>query len=410
MKSLRAHLTEYIATRRALGTQLQEPANTLRGFIRFLGRRRAKFITIPLALEWSQQSKNVQHATWARKLSMVRQFARWLSVLEPRHQVPPPRLLNVRHRRNQPHIYSDAEMVSRRAQCLGSDAQAGRLPGACLGELYILVHRSRSGTTPVGNGVRADHQPRRATMSAVNLAGYLQRFFTDRLLAQLGASHHTVASYRDTFRLLLKFASKHYHRQASDLEMEDLDTRLVCAFLKHLEHDRHNRARTRNNRLSAIHAFFGYVGVNEPALARHCQRILAIPLKRFERGPVEFLSREETAALIKAPDATTWLGRRDQLLLQVAVQTGLRNSELIRLRRQDLQLGSGAHIKCLGKGRKTRCTPLRAELAACLSDWIAQQPPGLTTPVFPTSDYAASTMTRFSISGRKRMVRGRHAA
>jgi integrase len=111
MKSLRTHLTEYIATRRALGTQLQEPANTLRGFIRFLERRRAKFITIPLALEWSQQSKNVQHATWARKLSMVRQFARWLSVLEPRHQVPPPRLLNVRHRRNQPHIYSDAEIV-----------------------------------------------------------------------------------------------------------------------------------------------------------------------------------------------------------------------------------------------------------------------------------------------------------
>jgi len=222
-------------------------------------------------------------------------------------------------------------------------------------------------------------------MSAVNLAGYLQRFFTDRLLAQLGASHHTVASYRDTFRLLLKFASKHYHRQASDLQMEDLDAKLVSAFLEHLEHDRHNRARTRNNRLSAIHAFFGYVGVNEPALANHCQRVLAIPLKRFERGPVEFLSREETAALLKAPDATTWLGRRDQLLLQVAVQTGLRNSELIQLRRQDVQLGSGAHIKCLGKGRKTRCTPLRAELAARLSDWIAKQPPGLTTPVFPTA-------------------------
>jgi integrase/recombinase XerD len=222
-------------------------------------------------------------------------------------------------------------------------------------------------------------------MRAVNLAGYLQRFFTDRLLAQLGASHHTVASYRDTFRLLLKFASKHYHRQASDLEMEDLDAKLVSAFLKHLEHDRHNRARTRNNRLSAIHAFFGYVGVNEPALANHCQRVLAIPLKRFERGPVDFLSREETAALLKAPDATTWLGRRDQLLLQVAVQTGLRNSELIRLCRQDLQLGSGAHIKCLGKGRKTRCTPLRAELAACLSHWIAKQPPELTTPVFPTA-------------------------
>ena len=111
MKSLQAHLTEYIAARRALGTQLQEPAKTLRGFIAFLRRRKAKFMTIPLTLEWSQQSKNVQRATWARKLSMVRQFARWLSVLEPRHQVPPPRLLNVRHRRNKPHIYSDAQIV-----------------------------------------------------------------------------------------------------------------------------------------------------------------------------------------------------------------------------------------------------------------------------------------------------------
>ena len=111
MKSLQAHLTEYIAARRALGTQLQEPAKTLRGFIAFLGRKKAKFITIPLALGWSRQSKNVQRATWARKLSMVRQFARWLSVLEPRHQVPPPRLLEVRHRRNKPHIYSEAEIA-----------------------------------------------------------------------------------------------------------------------------------------------------------------------------------------------------------------------------------------------------------------------------------------------------------
>jgi len=222
-------------------------------------------------------------------------------------------------------------------------------------------------------------------MSAANLAGHLQRFFTDRLLGQLGASQHTVASYRDTFRLLLKFASKHCRRQPSDLEAEDLDAKLVSSFLKHLEHDRHNSARTRNNRLSAIHAFFGYVCINEPALASHCQRVLAIPLKRFERGPVEFLSSEETIALLNAPDPATWMGRRDQLLLQVAVETGLRNSELVRLRRQDIQLGSGAHIKCLGKGRKTRCTPVRADLAARLSDWIDEQPPEPTTPIFPTA-------------------------
>jgi len=222
-------------------------------------------------------------------------------------------------------------------------------------------------------------------MKTGTFAPLLQGFFTERLLRQQGASPHTVASYRDTFRLLLKFAAKQYRRQASDLRVEDLDAKLVSAFLKHLEHDRHNGARTRNNRLSAIHAFFGYVSVNEPALANHSQRVLAIPPKRFERGAVQFLSEVEMAALLKAPDTGTWLGRRDHLLLQVALQTGLRNSELIRLCRQDVELGTGAHIKCLGKGRKTRCTPLRSNLAARLSDWIAEQPPGPTTPLFPTA-------------------------
>lgn len=222
-------------------------------------------------------------------------------------------------------------------------------------------------------------------MNTANLARFLQGFFVDHLRGQMGASQLTITSYRDTFRLLLKFAGKRYRRQTSDLRVEDLDAKFVSAFLKHLEHDRHNCPRTRNNRLSAIHAFFRYVCINEPALASHCQRVLAVPMKRFERGPVEFLSREETTALLKAPDANTWLGRRDQLLLDLAVQTGLRNSELIGLRRQDVQLGSEAHIKCLGKGRKTRCTPLRAALSTSLSSWLADQPPEATTPVFPTA-------------------------
>jgi site-specific recombinase XerD len=221
-------------------------------------------------------------------------------------------------------------------------------------------------------------------MNAANLARHLQRFFTDRLLGQLGASPHTVASYRDTFRLLLKFASQHQRCQPSDLKIEDLDAKLIGSFLKHLEQDRRNSARSRNNRLSAIHSFFGYVCLNEPALARHCQRVLAMPFKRFERGPVEFLTSEEITALLNAPDTTTWLGRRDQLLLLVAVQTGLRNSELTELRRQDVQLGSGAHIRCLGKGRKARCTPLRSDVVKRLSQWFAKRPTEPTTPVFPT--------------------------
>jgi site-specific recombinase XerD len=222
-------------------------------------------------------------------------------------------------------------------------------------------------------------------MSVANLAKHLQQFFTGHLQGQLGASRHTVASYRDTFRLLLKFAAKQSRRQVSDLQVEDLDAKLVSAFLKHLEQDRHNSARTRNTRLSAIHAFFGHASVNEPALAAHCQRVLAIPAKRFERAAVQFLSHEETVALLRGPDASTWLGRRDQLLLQVALETGLRNSELISMRRQDVQLGTGAHIKCLGKGRKARCTPLRADLAARLTEWIAHLPAGPTTPIFPTA-------------------------
>ena len=222
-------------------------------------------------------------------------------------------------------------------------------------------------------------------MSAAKLAGLIQRFFTDQLAGQLGASPHTIASYRDTFRLLLKFASKHHRRRASDLNVEDLNAKLVASFLKHVEQDRHNSPRSRNNRLSAIHAFFAYVCLNEPILASHCQQVMAIPFKRFERGPVEFLTTEEAAALLNAPNAATWLGRRDQVLLQVAVQTGLRNSELTGLRRQDVQLGVGAHVRCLGKGRKARCTPLRSDVAAQLSHWLAEQPPDPTSPVFPTA-------------------------
>lgn len=222
-------------------------------------------------------------------------------------------------------------------------------------------------------------------MNAANLAGHLQRFFTDRLLKQLGASPHTVASYRDTFRLLLKFASKHHRRKVSDLSVEDLNAKLVGSFLQHLEDDRQNSVRSRNTRLSAIHAFFAFVCLNEPSCASHCQCILAIPFKRFERGPVEFLTREETIALLDAPNAATWLGQRDRMLLEVAVQTGLRNSELTQMCRQDVQLGTGAHVRCLGKGRKARCTPLRSDVASRLARWLAQLPPEPTTPVFQTA-------------------------
>ncbi len=197
--------------------------------------------------------------------------------------------------------------------------------------------------------------------------------------------HRPVSSYRDAFRLLLRFAAQHLGRAPSEIGVEELDVSFLGRFLEHLELQRGNCPRTRNNRLSALRAFFRYVSFSEPALALHCQRVLAIPAKRYNRGPVEFLTQEETAALVAAPDARTWIGRRDRALLLVAVQTGLRNSEIILLRRQDVELGTGAHVRCLGKGRKMRCTPLRSDVAAVLKEWLSERGGEPLDPVFPNS-------------------------
>jgi integrase/recombinase XerD len=241
-------------------------------------------------------------------------------------------------------------------------------------------------------------------MSASSFQSLIQRFFTDRLLKQLGASQYTVAAYRDAFRLLLQFASERFGRAPSALLTEDLDVPFLGQFLEHLELDRGNCIRTRNNRLSAIHAFFQYVAICEPALALHCQRVLAIPSKRYERRPVEFLTEEETAALVAAPNPDTWIGRRDRVLLLVAVQTGLRNSEITSLRQQDVDFGTGAHVRCLGKGRKMRCTPLRPDVAAVLKEWLSQQRAKPDDPVFPSSNGG-----RLSADAFQRLV-SRHIA
>jgi len=222
-------------------------------------------------------------------------------------------------------------------------------------------------------------------MSTPNFASLLQRFFADRLRGQLGASSHTVASYRDTFRLLLHFASERLRRPPSNLHLEDLDASFLGLFLDYLERVRKNSIRTRNNRLAAIRAFFRYVALCEPALALHCQRVLAIPPKRHEHTPVDFLTEEETTALLTAPNADIWIGRRDRTLLLLAVQTGLRNSEITSLRREDVKCGNGAYIHCFGKGRKARCTPLRSDVAAALDQWLCEQGGEPGDPVFPSS-------------------------
>ncbi len=221
-------------------------------------------------------------------------------------------------------------------------------------------------------------------MISANFSSLLQCFFTDRLLRQRQASPNTVAGYRDCFRLLLNFAKEQLGKMPSEIRVEDLDAPFIGIFLDHLESVRKNSARTRNARLGAIHSFFRYVALEEPALALHCQRILAIPNKRHERRPIEFLDREEMDALLAVPNLSTWLGRRDRTLLLVGVQTGLRVSELIGLNCQDVVLGTGAHVRCLGKGRKRRCTPLRPETAKLMDTWLRERRGQPEDPLFPS--------------------------
>jgi integrase/recombinase XerD len=221
-------------------------------------------------------------------------------------------------------------------------------------------------------------------MIAASFPFLLQSFFTDRLLRQRQASTHTIASYRDSFRLLLHFAKEQLGKSPSKLMIEDLDAPFLGDFLQHLERVRKNTARTRNARLAAIHSFFRYVALEEPSHVLHCQRILAMPNKRHERRPIEFLNREEINAVLATVKRSTWIGRRDRSLLLVAAQTGLRVSELVGLTCKDVVLGTGAHVRCLGKGRKQRCTPLRPETATVLNAWLRERHGLPGDPVFPS--------------------------
>jgi site-specific recombinase XerD len=218
------------------------------------------------------------------------------------------------------------------------------------------------------------------------LAPLIQAFFTDRLIRQRHASPHTVASYRDTFRLLLRFVKDKTGKAPGTLELEHLDAPLIGAFLNHLEGERGCGVRTRNARLTAIHSFFRYAELEAPEHAELIQRVLAIPEKRFDTALISYLNRAEIDALLESPDCSTWLGRRDHALLLVAVQTGLRVSELAGLRCQDVQLASGAHVRCDGKGRKERCTPLTRPTVAALRSWLRECGGQEASPLFPSSN------------------------
>jgi site-specific recombinase XerD len=168
------------------------------------------------------------------------------------------------------------------------------------------------------------------------------------------------------------------------LTLEELDAPFVAEFLQHLEQDRGNSVRTRNARLAAIRSFFRYVALNEPACALLCQRILAMPSKRYVRKQIEFLNQSEIDALLAAPDLSTWPGRRDRTFLTLALQTGLRVSEMIGLRCKDVVLETGAHVRCQGKGRKRRCTPLRQETTTLLKAWLRERHGEPEDALFPS--------------------------
>ena len=216
------------------------------------------------------------------------------------------------------------------------------------------------------------------------IAPTVEAFFTERLITQRNASPRTIAAYRDTLRLLLRFASEQTGKQPCRLEFADLDAPLIGAFLNHLEGERGNSITTRNARLAAIHSLYRYATLRHPEEMATIARVIEIPAKRHKRTTISYLEEKEIKALLRAPDRSTWLGRRDHALLLTAIQTGLRVSELASLRVGEVSLDTGAHCRVLGKGRKERCATLTAETVAVLRTWLAERQDEPNEPLFPS--------------------------
>jgi integrase/recombinase XerD len=227
------------------------------------------------------------------------------------------------------------------------------------------------------------------------IAPTLQAWFTERMITQRNSSPRTIAAYRDTFRLLLAFASERTGKRPYQLDIEDLDAELIGAFLNHLEQDRGNTTRTRNARLAAIHSLYKYAALQHPEHLATIGRVMAIPFKRHQRPGLTYLNQDEITALLTAPDQTTWLGRRDQALLLLAVLTGVRVTELVTLTIGDVTLTNGAHIKIKGKGRKRRATTLTPETVAVLRQWPKERQGQPQDPLFPTRQ--GQPLTRWGV-------------
>ena len=222
-------------------------------------------------------------------------------------------------------------------------------------------------------------------MTTPSFPSLLQGFFTRRLMQQRQASPHTIASYRDSFRLLLQFAQKRLGVAPQKLTFEQVDAPLIAAFLEDMQTSRGISAGSRNLRLTAIRSFFRYASFEMPTHAAQIQRVLAIPNKRFSRTQIGFLARDEIDALLRAPDLSSRAGRRDHALMLLAVQTGLRLSEITGLCRRGVCLATGAHVRVVGKGRKERSTPLTKATADVLRAWLREIDTSDDAIVFPSA-------------------------
>ena len=246
----------------------------------------------------------------------------------------------------------------------------------------------------------------KVTPSAPGFAALVQAFFCQRLIEQQNVSNRTVSSYRDAFRLLLGFLEQHRKKPPATVTLADLDAPTIAAFLDHLEKKRQNSIRTRNARLAAIRSFLKFAALRDPMSLPVVQRVLALPMKRFARPALTFLSRDEVAALLAAPDASTWSGRRDRALFSVLYNTGARVSEAVALRRADVSLDAARSVRLTGKGRKQRTVPLWKSTAEQLRDWAALLNPAPETILFPNRD--GEPLSRSGVE--KRLMEGMRVA
>lgn len=230
----------------------------------------------------------------------------------------------------------------------------------------------------------------------------LQQFFTERLIQQKNASPRTVSSYRDTFRLFLQFAQQRLRKPPARIDLTDINASLVSAFLNYLESDRNNKIRSRNARFAAIRSFLNYAALKVPTALGTIGGVLAMPMKRFERPLVGYLSREEMDAVLNAPNPNTWCGRRDRVMLATLYNTGARVSELIGMTVGDLVLGRTASIRIHGKGRKERAVPLWRPVARQVQEWLRHHPHPVDSPLFPTR--TGDKMTRTGVTDRLKLA------